>query len=192
MNINSTRPTSCLRRLDPQAYTGLAQVHWAMTIRGRRTGWLTPAFSLEFREILVHAAFRYGICMPIYCLMPDHMHLLCAGFDQENSDQHRALRFIRRHGNALLRRSGGFEFQQQGYDHVLRESERERDAFQAVAWYIQCNPVRAGLVATDSAEDLARYRFLGCVLPGYPELSFWQEDYWMRFWRIYATLLAGR
>jgi hypothetical protein len=36
-------------------------------------------------------------------------------------------------------------FQKQPYDHVLREAERQRGAFQATAFYILANPVRADL-----------------------------------------------
>src|SRR5262249_41736998 len=24
----------------------------------------------------------------------------------------------------------------------------------------------------------------GCLVPGYPELALWQDDYWERFWRV--------
>ena len=60
-----------LRRLDPQAYRGQACVHWSMTMHDRKRGWLVPRFYCKFREILTHTMFRYGLCCPIYCCMPD-------------------------------------------------------------------------------------------------------------------------
>ena len=74
-------------------------------------------------------------------------------------------------------------FQKQPHDHVLREKERERDAFQRICYYIQENPVRKSL-----AEDWAEYSYTGCIVPGYPELDMRSEDYWDRFWRVYGFL----
>ena len=65
-----------LRRLSPEFYRGQSYVHWSMTMDNRKTGWLIPIFYYKFREILTHPMFRYGLCCPIYCCMPDHLHLL--------------------------------------------------------------------------------------------------------------------
>src|SRR5690606_37194903 len=92
---------SHLPRLDAQAYRGQSYVHWTMTIKDRQTGWLTPAFSFQFRELLCHTAFRYALTCPIYCLMPDHMHLLWIGID-DRSDQVKASKYLRRHLNVPL------------------------------------------------------------------------------------------
>lgn len=75
-----------LRRLEPECYRGEAAVHWSMTIEDRRTGWLIPILYYKFREILTHTTFRYGLCCPIYCCMPDHLHMLWMGLYPE-SDQ---------------------------------------------------------------------------------------------------------
>ena len=64
-----------LSRLDRGYYRGQAYVHWTITIQDRKTGWLVPIFYYKFRELLTHATFRYSMICPIYCLMPDHMHL---------------------------------------------------------------------------------------------------------------------
>ena len=68
-----------LRRLSPEHYRGQAYVHWSMTMDDRKTGWLIPIFYYKFREILTHTVFRYALCCPIYCCMPDHIHLLWVG-----------------------------------------------------------------------------------------------------------------
>jgi REP element-mobilizing transposase RayT len=175
-----------LRRLSPEAYRGRAYVHWSMTIDGRKKGWLIPILYYKFREVLTHAAFRYSFCCPIYCLMPDHMHLLWVGFN-EASDQLRGARFFRTHMNPVLKKLGA-EFQLQPHDHVLRDDERQADAFENVVEYIARNPERAGLVAVDAYKT---YPYTGCLLPGYPTLSLWQPDFWPLFWRIYAKL-GGR
>jgi len=71
-------------------------------------------------------------------------------------------------------------FQHQAHDHVLREAERQRDAFARVCFYILANPVRAGLIR---ATEPWRYR--GAVVPGYPALHPLKENFWPLFWKLY-------
>lgn len=75
-----------LKRLPEQYYCGQAYVHWTMTIEKRKKGWLQQTFYYKFREILTHTMFRYGLTCPIYCCMPDHLHLLWIGI-LDGSDQ---------------------------------------------------------------------------------------------------------
>ena len=172
-----------LRRLPAEYYRGQAFVHWSMTIDDRRTGWLIPIFYYKFRELLTHTAFRFGLACSIYCCMPDHIHLLWVGI-LDSCDQRAAARYLRKQVNPILERMG-FQLQRQPYDHVIREEQRDRGAFETTAEYIARNPERAGLVPRDGFRD---YKFTGCLTPGYPELSTWQADYWDRFWRIYSHL----
>ena len=172
-----------LRRLPPEHYRGQAFVHWSMTIDDRKEGWLVPVFYYKFREILTHTLFRYGLCCPVYCCMPDHLHLLWIGI-LDGSDQRNAVKFFRKQVNPVLEKLET-RFQKQPYDHVLSEEERGRVAFESVAEYIARNSERAGLVKPDCFQQ---YPYTGSLVPGYPELDLWQPDYWERFWRIYAYL----
>ncbi len=164
-------------------YQGQAYVHWCMTIEDRKTGWLVPISYYKFREILTHTAFRHGLCCPIYCCMPDHMHLLWVGIDA-HSDQLLAARFFHRQMNLVLAKLG-YRLQSEAYDHVLAERERERTAFENVVAYIAGNPERAGLVQPGG---FCEYHYTDCLMPGYPDFHLWQTDYWERFWRTYAFL----
>jgi putative transposase len=178
-------PLDYLRRLPPEYYRGLAYVHWSMTIDERKTGWLVPILYYKFREILTHTALRYGLCCPLYCCMPDHFHLLWMGIFG-NCDQRTAARFFRRQMNIPLAKLG-VQLQKQPYDHVLRDDDRKPAAFDAVAEYIARNPERAGLVPVD---EFRGYPYSGCLVPGYPDLSPWQTDYWTLFWKLYSRLCA--
>ena len=173
---------SNLPRLTNSAYQGPAFVHWNFSMQHRKTGWLNAAFHNWFREVLLHALGRYGAACPAYCLMPDHVHLLLLGWD-ESCDQKVLVRFLRRHTNAHLRKHG-YVWQKQAYDNVLRPNDREKDAFQKVAAYVLNNPVRKGLV-----ECWNQWTFLNSMIPGYPEVSLRDEDYWERFWKIYYSKL---
>lgn len=180
------RANDYLPRLDPACYRGNAYVHWSMTIDERRTGWLSETFHVRYREILTHTAFRYNLACPVYCCMPDHFHLLLIGY-RPNSDQRIALKYLRRHVNRILT-DFHCRLQQQAHDHVLSEEQRNHEVFETVAEYIARNPERAGLVPRDGFRS---YPHTGCVLPGYPEMSLWQNDYWTRAWRILSFLRQG-
>lgn len=172
-----------LPRLEQHAYRGQAYVHWTMTIKDRRTGWLIPAFYYKFRELLTHAAFRYAFVCPIYCLMPDHLHMIWIGIDH-CSDQLKASRNFRKQIGFPLAKLG-YEFQHQPHDHVLQDDEQKEIAFQSIVEYIARNPERKRLVPVDGYRD---YKYTGCLIPGYPELEIWQQDFWPRFWRTYSFL----
>lgn len=181
MTIN--RPDDYLRRLPPEYYQGQAFVHWSMTMDQRKTGWLIPILYYKFREILTHTTFRYGLACPIYCCMPDHLHLLWTGIS-EDCDQRNAARFFRQQLNIPLERLG-YKLQHQPFDRVLRDDERQETAFEAIAEYIARNPERAGLVPVDGFRT---YKYTGCLVPGYPDVSPWQKGYWELFWRLYSRL----
>lgn len=172
-----------LKRLPPEYYRGQACVHWSMTIEDRRTGWLVPIFYYRFRELLTHTMFRYGICCPIFCLMPDHMHLLWLGI-LDSADQRPAMKFLRRQLRPVLERLH-VQLQNQPYDHVLREDERQLTALQNVVEYIARNPERKQLVPLDGFRE---YAYTGCLVPGYPDLKPFQPDFWSLFERLCSKL----
>jgi putative transposase len=172
-----------LKRLPAEYYRGLAFVHWSMTMENRKSGWLTPLFHCQFREILTHAAFRHGFCCPIYCCMPDHFHLLWLGI-VSNCDQLLAARYFRKHLNLALETFGA-RLQRESYDHVLRDEERRQSAFEKTVEYLARNPERKALVPLDSFRN---YPYTGTLVPGYPELNLWRPDFWDRFWRAYGYL----
>ncbi|MBI5772039.1 MAG: hypothetical protein HZA93_29970 [Verrucomicrobia bacterium] len=155
-----------------------------MTLERRATGWLDPLHHARLREGLCHALARHYLVCPAYCLMPDHAHFLWLGIAPA-SDQRLAARLFRETWNHALR-PGGRALQRQPHDHVLRDREREHGAFGIVANYVFENPVRAGLVA-----EWRAHPYLGALVPGYPDLDPRDEDYWERFWRIYAQQVGS-
>jgi len=169
-----------LRRLDPLAYAGRACVHWTMSLEKRASGWLDDLMHARLREILLHVCARYSLACPVYCLMPDHSHFLIMGIG-EHADQRLAIRMLRRQWTPLL--PHGMELQRQSYDHVLREDERVRGAFESVVHYILENPVRAGLAAEFSA-----WPYAGSLVPGFPSLNPRAAEFWTSFWLAYEDV----
>lgn len=167
-----------LPRLFRHHYQGHAVVLWTLTLEHRATGWLNESFHACFRELMLHAAVREQVWCPTYCLMPDHLHLVWMGMRRE-SDQLNAMRFLRRQLAPVLE---PHKFQHQAHDHVLREEEHKRGAFARVCFYVLANPVLAKLVTEDGV-----WPFSGAMVPGYPALHPRQEDFWEKYWKLYAA-----
>ena len=165
-----------LKRLDASAYRGRAYVHWSMTTKDRRAGWLNSTWHAIYREVLLHVCVRYELVSPVYCVMPDHLHLLLVG-RKETSDQRKAVRMLRQVMTARTK-DMGFAWQQQAHDSVLREEDRQRDAFPHVVGYVRENPERAGLV-----KEREEWPFAGAMIPGYPDLDWRRKDFWDVFWK---------
>jgi putative transposase len=180
--MSAIRPTR-LKRLPAEFYVGEAWVHWVLAIQDRGTGWLDARLLYRFREVLTHAAFRYQFACPIFCLMPDHMHMLWMGLASE-TNQLLAMQRFRLDMNESLRKIG-FSFQRQGYDHVLKELELERNAIEVTAEYIARNPERRGLVPIDR---FAEYAYSGCLLPGACQLRLYRGTSWDEIWRTISFL----
>jgi putative transposase len=161
-----------LPRLPREFYHGDGFVHWSLTVHDRATGWLTEKFHAHFRELMLHTAAREGLFCPTYCLMPDHLHLIWLGLHLD-SDQLNGMAFLRTYLEPLLAPA---KFQPQPYDSVLREIEREHEAFAKACFYILNNPVKAKLVS--KPED---WNFSGAVIPGYPTLHPLATDFWGKF-----------
>ena len=99
-------------------------------------------FALWAIEQLLQQAQLRDFAVLAYCLMPDHVHIVLEGRD-DNAN----LRSLMYSWNTLTgfewRRRTGLRLWQSGYyDHVLRE----RDNPLSVCRYVLMNPVRAGLV----------------------------------------------
>jgi putative transposase len=168
-----------LPRLARGHYQADAVVFWTLTVFDKAKGWLIPAFHQRFQDLMLHAAAREDLVYPVYCLMPDHLHLVWMGL-RLDSDQTNGMVFLRTYLEPELSPA---KFQPQPQDEVLRAERRKRNAFAKVCFYIAANPVRAKLIG-----EREIWPFTGCIIPGYPKLNPLDEDYWSKFWRIFAKL----
>lgn len=175
-------PKSKLPRLKREFYQGHAFVLWTHTLENRATGWLDDSFHARFREILLHASMRYGLACPCYVLMPDHGHMVLVGLS-DSSDQRLATALLRKHLAPAL---GSVRLQDRAHDHVLRESERERGAFQSACEYVLANPERAGLCV-----QWREWPYLGAMVPGYPRLDPRLLGFWEDFWKLHNLIIKS-
>jgi hypothetical protein len=138
---------------------------------------LDERFHAAFRELMLHAAASEGLFCPVYCLMPDHLHLVWMGL-RLDTDQLNGMAFLRTHLEPKLTPQ---RFQHQAHDHVLKPAERRRSAFATACQYDIENPVRGELV-----KHPGEWPYNGAILPGYPTLHPLQEDFWPKFWKLHA------
>ena len=81
--------------------------------------------------------------MHAFVVMPNHVHLLVTPQAVATRWLGPLKGFIAHEANRLLGRSGQPFWQEESYDHLVR-SDAE---FERIRGYIECNPVKAGLVA---------------------------------------------
>lgn len=121
----------------------------------------TPFVVVELNEAIIAALLgerlRLGIELYVYCLMPDHLHVLLGPKETGRS----MLTFVDQFKGKSTRASWahgwkGKLWQPRSYDHLVRRSEGLR----AIAEYIINNPVRKGLVESSGA-----YRWSGLLAP---------------------------
>jgi putative transposase len=105
--------------------------------------------------LLKELSVSYNFGMLAYCFMPDHLHLLIEG-KEENSDFRGFISMFKQKTNFHFKKiEGNPLWQKDYYEHVLR---RDEDAIQVVK-YILNNPVRKGIVA-----DYKDYPFIGSLV----------------------------
>jgi REP element-mobilizing transposase RayT len=156
MPINPVVKTPRKRiRLDLDAYRVPGSA-WFVTIgcAGRVPAFADPGFAAAVAGLLVARCAALGTGLHLWCLMPDHAHLIVAirttGLvDLLQDVKGRSTRLWWAHGGA------GTLWQRSFHDRGLRDAE----AFEAAVRYVLHNPVEAGLVA-----DWAEYPWLGGVL----------------------------
>ena len=171
-----------LPRLSSSAYQGFAAVHWTLTTQNRELLPLSESFHQQFQLLLLHTLARGSLVCPIYCLMPDHLHMIWMGTSPK-ADQLISIAFFNTYLEPLVAPT---KLQPQPFDHVLRQEEREQDAFQNACGYIRENPARAKLVT--EAHD---WPYASCMVPGYPKLNVHEgTKYWQLFARILTSLRA--
>jgi putative transposase len=145
-------PTTLPPRIDGFSYRGAYRYHVVLGTHRRKPHFQAHDVCARFVEVLRARALEEAFELLVYCVMPDHVHLVVEGLTAEAD--------LRRFISAAKQRTG-FDFgcerrerlwQKGWFDRVLRREEDTLD----VCRYVAANPVRARLAAT---------------LPDYPHLG---------------------
>ncbi len=141
-------------RLERGFYVGTQTVAYTLCVCEHRKLFADAEVVERFLAALKLYADGEACLVPIYCFMPDHLHLMIRG-RTDGSDMARVVaQFKQRTGRWLRLNRPGFRWQPSYYDHVVRMSED----WQNQALYILNNPVRAKLI-----EDPYEYPFTGSI-----------------------------
>jgi REP-associated tyrosine transposase len=138
--------------LEAFPYVGRFSYALVFTTENRTHAFKDPEAIDLVGEQLVRAGREKGFNVVIYCLMPDHAHLV---IDGERNDSN-CVAFIK-----AAKQYSGYYYKQRyrrrlwqryGYEHVIRDDMERALTIR----YVLANPVRAGLVA-----DPKRFRGFG-------------------------------
>jgi REP-associated tyrosine transposase len=128
-------------RLPRNAYVGRVNVAFTACVADRQNLFDEDVVS-AFVDTLRQALSKFDCSAPVYCFMPDHLHVIIQG-DAEHSDTRAAMAaFKQKSGFWLSRHRPGRAWQKDFWDHALRCDED----LGAQVRYIAENPVRKGLV----------------------------------------------
>lgn len=130
-NLTSGEAFLAIDRLLDQARCGPTFLKQAAIAQSVRTSLL---YGSEIKHYDLHS----------WVIMPNHVHLLLTPVISVSKLLNSLTSATARRANLILKRTGHPFWQDESYDHVVRN----RDEFQRIQRYIENNPVAAGLAAT--------------------------------------------
>jgi putative transposase len=141
-------------RLPRYCYRGEVAVAFTACVAGGRGLFLDEAAVQASVAALEQAAEHNECTVPVYCFMPEHVHLILQGTCATSDTWQAMVEFKQRSGFWLKRNRPGIRWQKDFYDHVIRRDED----LGAQVRYVANNPVRRGL-----AENWDEYAHSGAI-----------------------------
>ena len=141
-------------RLAREYYKGTSIVAFTMCIKDRVEIFKNPAVAEIFISFLTNLAEKYQCKIPVYCFMPDHVHMMITGIDSELDLLKVASSFKQKTGFWMAKYLSGAKWQKNFYDHVIKRDE----SLSTHIRYILDNPVRKGIVS-----NWQEYPFKGAI-----------------------------
>jgi putative transposase len=123
-------------------------------IQDRKPLFTDPGAVCACVDALSRAATHFECTVPIYCFMPEHLHLLLRGSSVAADARAAMASFKQRSGFWIAANRWELSWQKDFWDHVVRRAADVR----AHIRYIANNPVRRGL-----ATQWDEYPFTGSV-----------------------------
>lgn len=154
-------------RLPQESYVGQIAISFTVCVADRRQVLLDPGDIYSLVPILREQFEAHECRIPIYCFMPDHLHLVSMGMTQYAEGKRAMDGFKVKSGQFLYSSSAGYAWQRNYYDRIIRRPGEWRKK----VFYVFCNPVRAGLV-----EDPWTYPLTGSI--GYDLEELVHEAAW--------------
>ncbi|MHB8070240.1 MAG: REP-associated tyrosine transposase [Desulfobaccales bacterium] len=141
-------------RLPKEYYQGTSSVAITMCIKDRVSIFVNPKIVEVFVGILNKNMERYSCGIPVYCFMPDHLHMIITGNNNEVDLLKVISAYKQKTGFWFSINNMGAKWQKDFYDHVIK---KEESLIRNIK-YILDNPVRKGIVT-----DWQEYPFKGAI-----------------------------
>lgn len=141
-------------RLPLERYDGKRTVAYTILVEGRKPLFQKQDVIDRLLELLALKFETYKCDAPIYCFMPDHLHVLARGLEDDANSKTAVDRFKLSAGIWLGTNYPAYPLHHDYFDHIVRCSDDWRNQ----ARYIALNPVRGGLV-----EHPIEYPHSGCI-----------------------------
>ncbi|MGV3613882.1 MAG: transposase [Fimbriimonas sp.] len=130
-------------RLPEAAYVGRKAVSFVVCEAARRPLLANPQVVDALVPLLSRSAAAEGCVVPVYCFMPDHVHVMVLGLRDDSRPKSAMERFKNAAGRwAEYDSTLGIRFQKDFYDQIVRRGK----GYASHVRYVALNPVRAGLV----------------------------------------------
>lgn len=150
MGIDKNKPFPKIPRLKNFDYIGTYAYFVTILTKDRGTYFREVEVVDSLIAILVKKARSERFDVLAYCFMPDHLHLLVIG-KEDNSNLKKLINLFKQESGYWFKKNYNENLWHISYyDHILRKEE----SIEGVAMYILENPVRRGLVS-----DFRGYRF---------------------------------
>jgi len=111
-----------LPRLREEDYVGRRTVAFTACLQGRSPYFVGLDTIRTHVSILESISVDYRVAVPIYCFMPDHLHVMLMGLE-DDSNLIEAFRKFKLKSGIALQRYTEVRWQPRFYDHVVRASE---------------------------------------------------------------------
>jgi len=127
-------------RLPDSHYVGQKAVVFTVCTDGRRNGLHRPDIAEPLIELFEKSLTDHNCRCAIYCIMPDHVHVMIIG-NADDSDTKKAFVSFKIRSGRWLTLNSTLRWQKNYWDHIVRYFE----TWESQARYIALNPVRKGL-----------------------------------------------
>jgi REP element-mobilizing transposase RayT len=129
-------------RLPKEYYKGRIFVALTLCIQNRAPIFSDAEIVKIFIDLLAGITTKHNCQIPVYCFMPDHLHFIIVGNDDEVDLLRAVASYKQKTGYWMSRNKPSARWQKDFYDHVIKKEE----SFSAWINYILDNPVRRGIV----------------------------------------------
>src|SRR4030042_916866 len=129
-------------RLPKEFYLGSSIVAFTLCVKERAAIFQDSELVNTFIRLLGEIVKKYKCKIPVYCFMPDHVHLIITGIDEKVDLLKVVSLFKQKTGFWMAKNRLGAYWQKDFFDHVIKKDE----SISTNIKYILDNPVRKGII----------------------------------------------